>query len=220
MQYLTIALPKGRLLGSVFKIFEEAGYSSSVLKEENSRKLIMTDDDLGFKFILTKPTDVPTYVEHGAADMGIVGKDIILEYKRDVCELLDLGIGYCKLVVAVPEKMRLKSVDELPVLSRVATSFPNIALDYFNKRGLQVEVIKVHGSCELAPLVELADAIVDITSTGQTLKENGLVEIADITRCTARLICNRVSYKVQYKRIDSIIEKISSAADVNGRCGQ
>lgn len=216
MQYLTVALPKGRLFDSVVDILHKAGYESLVLREDNSRKLVITDDNLKLRFILTKPTDVPTYVEHGAADLGVVGKDIILEYKRDVCELVDLGIGYCKLVVAVPEERQVRSIDELPVLSRVATSFPNIALDFFNKHGLQVEVIKVHGSVELAPIVELADAIVDITSTGQTLRDNGLCQIADITECTARLISNRVSYKVEYERIDSIVERVSRVVSVCG----
>lgn len=216
MQYLTVALPKGRLFASVVDILDKAGYESSALKEDNSRKLVITDDELKARFILAKPTDVPIYVEHGAADLGVVGKDIILEYKRDVCELLDLGIGWCRLVVAVPEEKDIRSIEELPVLTRVATSFPNIALDFFNRHGIQVEVIKVHGSVELAPIVKLADAIVDITSTGQTLRDNGLCPIADITECTARLICNRVSYKVQYDRIDSIVERVGKALSMDG----
>jgi ATP phosphoribosyltransferase len=201
---LTIAMPKGRLFNSVVKLLHAAGYLDRTL-EEDSRKLILCDNQSGLRFILAKPTDVPTYVEYGAADLGVVGKDVLREENKDVCELLDLGLGYCRLVVAVKENSPLVDVTQLPFNSRIATKYPRITGEYFLSRGLQVDLIKLHGSIELAPIVGLAEAIVDITSSGQTLRENGLRVLAEVEECTARLIANPVSYKIEHQRISELV---------------
>jgi ATP phosphoribosyltransferase len=204
---LTIAMPKGRLFSSVVDLLKTAGYLKSDLADD-SRRLILRDADSGLSFILAKPTDVPTYVEHGAADLGVVGKDVLLEEDKDVCELLDLGLGYCRLVVAVKDNSSLQQISQLPINSRIATKFPRITGEYFLSRGMQVNLIKLHGSIELAPIVGIAEAIVDITSTGETLRENGLRILADVTECTARLVANPVSYKVEHKRISQLVRAL------------
>ncbi len=210
MAVLVTALPKGRLLEKVIEILREAGFISPDLDiDEISRKLVFTDKETGNTFLLAKPKDVPVYVEHGAADIGITGKDVILEHGKRLYELLDLKVGYCKLIVAVPEKKGITSIEEVPEHSRVATSFPGIVADYFRRLGKQVEIIYLNGSVELAPLVDLADLIVDITSTGTTLKKNKLLPIAEVVKSSSRLIVNNVSYKTKYEEISSLLGKIA-----------
>lgn len=208
MNYITIALGKGRLAESSIEIFEKIGYDCSELKEK-TRKLIFTDEKNKLKFILVKGSDVPTYVEYGAADMGIVGKDTLLEEGRNLYEVIDLKFGKCKMVVAGPEKNKdkLDSCNDI----RVASKYPNIAKDYFQfKKNQNVEVIKLNGSVELAPLVGLSEVIVDIVESGRTLKENGLVVLEEICDISARVVLNRVSMKIKREGITEIIERIKN----------
>ncbi len=156
---------------------------------------------------------MPVYVEHGAADIGITGKDVILEHGKRFYELADLGVGWCKLVVAVPEAKGVKHLEEIPEYSRVATSYPNITREFFQQKGIQVEIIHLYGSVELAPLVDLADLIVDITSTGTTLRKNRLLPIATITDSTSRLIVNSVSYKTRYEQINKLLAKLRKSPE-------
>lgn len=212
MGKIITALPKGRLLNKVIDILKEADFISTELKiEEISRKLVFTDPDTGNSFLLAKPKDVPVYVEHGAADIGITGKDVIMEHGRKLYELLDLKVGGCSLVVAAPEKTGIRELKDIPEHSRVATSYPEITSNFFQKLGIQVEIIHLNGSVELAPLVDLADLIVDITSTGSTLKKNNLLPIADVMESTSRLVVNNVSYKTKYRQIGKLIEKIRNS---------
>ncbi|NLJ83675.1 MAG: ATP phosphoribosyltransferase [Halanaerobiaceae bacterium] len=209
MGELVIALPKGRLMESVVDILKEAGFISRDLNiEEMSRKLVFKDEETGNSFLLAKPRDVPVYVEHGAADIGITGKDVILEHGKRFYELADLEVGACKLVVAVPEEKGIRGLEEIPEYSRVATSYPNITRDFFQQKGIQVEIIHLYGSVELAPLVDLADLIVDITSTGTTLRKNRLLPIADILESSSRLIVNSVSYKTSYEEIKELLARL------------
>lgn len=207
MRDLTVAMPKGRLFSSITETLRQAGFLRSDL-EDDSRKLILEDPGSGLRFILAKPTDVPTYVEYGAADLGVVGKDVLLEEGKEVCELLDLGLGYCRMVVAVKESSNIRDLSQIPIDGRVATKYPRITGEYFLSRGMQVDLIKLHGSVELGPIVGLADAIVDITSTGQTLRENGLRILADVNECTARLIANPVSLKLEHERITQLVRAL------------
>ncbi len=207
MTCLTIAVPKGRLQTSVIRLFEKAGIDCSELRDP-SRRLIVPVPGSDWQLLLAKPADVPTYVEYGAADLGVVGKDILLESRKDVAELLDLGFGKCRLIVAVPESSGIKKVQQLDFNSRVATKFPEITTDFFSRQGIQAEVIKLNGSVELGPMVGLADAIVDITETGTTLEENGLIAIADIAQVSTRLIANQVSYKVKYDSIHKLVKQL------------
>ncbi|NMB24079.1 MAG: ATP phosphoribosyltransferase [Firmicutes bacterium] len=204
---LTIAVPKGRLQGVVIELLEKVGIDCRELRSP-SRRLIVPVPDTKWRFLLSKPTDVPTYVEYGAADLGVVGKDTLLENGKAVAELVDLGLGRCRLVVAVPEASGIRDVQELDFNSRVATIFPNITTDYFNRQGIQAEVVELNGSVELGPIVGLADAIVDITETGTTLLENGLIPIADVAQVSTRLIANQVSYKVKHGTIHSLVRKL------------
>lgn len=205
--FLTVAIPKGRLFPPLMEIFQKAGVLAEPL-EEKSRKLILEDEASGLRFILSKPVDVPTYVEYGAADLGVVGKDVMVEAGREIYELLDLGLGFCKLVVAVPEDGPIKKLKQLGFDSRIATKYPNLAREFFNRQGLGVEVIKLNGSIELGPIVDLADAIVDITSTGQTLEENGLAVISTLGVSTARLVANPISYKMEFPRIIEVVRQL------------
>ncbi|MEW9669468.1 ATP phosphoribosyltransferase [Ammoniphilus sp. 3BR4] len=203
MSRLTVAMPKGRIFEEAVELLRKAGLSIPP-EFEDSRKLIIPVDEVNMDFILAKPTDVPTYVEYGVADIGVVGKDVLLEEDRDVYELLDLKISHCRLSVAgLPD---WKPTDA----PRVATKYPKVASRYFREQGAQVEVIKLNGSIELAPLIGLADRIVDIVSTGRTLKENGLVELEEIIPITTRLIANRVSYRMKNEEIDFIVDKFAS----------
>ncbi len=204
---LTIAVPKGRLQKPVMELLERAGVDCSELRNP-SRKLIIPVPGTEWRFLLAKPADVPTYVEYGAADLGVVGKDILLESHKDVAELLDLGFGCCRLIVAVPESSGIRDIQDLDFNSRVATKFPRITTEFFSRQGIQAEVVHLNGSVELGPIVGLADAIVDITETGTTLVENGLVPIGDIARVTSRLIANRVSCKVKYHTIEGLVRRL------------
>ena len=205
MRYLTFALAKGRLADQAMELFEKIGMPCAQMKEK-SRKLIFTNEELKLRFFLSKPSDVPTYVEYGAADVGIVGKDTILEENRNLYEMLDLGLGKCKMVLAGPPEMEEK-LDKSYNL-RVATKYPRIAMEYFNSKHQTVEIIKLNGSVELAPIVGLSDVIVDIVETGSTLKENGLVVLREICPLSARIIVNRVSMKMEHERILHMIEQI------------
>ncbi|MDR7317928.1 ATP phosphoribosyltransferase [Brevibacillus nitrificans] len=199
-QKLTIAMPKGRIFEEAVHFLQQAGLQVTA-ELQDSRKLVIPVENARLEFILAKPTDVPTYVEYGVADVGVVGKDVLLEEERDVYELLDLQIGYCRMMVAgMPD---WKPTDA----PRVATKYPKIASRYFREQGQQVEVIKLNGSVELAPMIGLADRIVDIVSTGRTLKENGLVELEHICKITTRLIANRASYRMKSEAVDDIASK-------------
>jgi ATP phosphoribosyltransferase len=205
--FLTIAMPKGRIFEEAAALMRQAGYP---LPEEfdESRKLILDIEEASMRFILAKPMDVATYVEHGVADVGIAGKDVMMEEARDVYEVLDLRISECHLAVAGLPNTIIRDV-----APKVATKYPNVAASYFRTQGEQVEIIKLNGSIELAPLIGLADRIVDIVSTGQTLKENGLVELERIAEITSRLIVNPVSYRVKDKVIDELVEKLSKVTE-------
>lgn len=210
MRYLTFALAKGRLADKTMELLESIGFTCDEMKEK-SRKLVFTNEDLKLKFFLAKATDVPTYVEYGAADIGVVGKDTLLEEKKNLYEVLNLGFGKCRMVVAGPEEMKSK-LESGQDLLRVATKYPNIASDYFyHKKQQTVEIIKLNGSVELAPIVGLAEVIVDIVETGSTLKENGLYVLEEICPLSARMVVNRVSMKMEYDRITELIEKAKKA---------
>lgn len=201
MEPLVLALPKGRIMDEAIAVLRDCGFSFSD-SEDVSRKLIVEEDHGRLKCILVKPSDVPIYVEYGAADIGVVGKDVLLEENRDVYELLDLKIAGCHLAVA-----GIANIQPHTVL-RVATKYPRIASDYFKKQGRQVEIIKLNGSIELAPMVGLSDCIVDIVSTGQTLRENGLRELESVMPITSRFIANRMSYRMKHHEITDIVDKL------------
>ncbi len=200
---LTLALPKGRLLRPALELLDRMGIDGV---DAASRKLIFADERRGLRILILKPSDIPAYVEYGAADLGIVGKDILLEQEPDVYEPLDLGFGFCRLVVAEPEELWRRDDPAKWSWVRVATKYPNLTERYFSERGIQVELIRLDGSVELAPLVGLADRIVDLVQSGETLRANGLVEVAEILRSTARLIVNRASLKTGYGAISALIE--------------
>jgi ATP phosphoribosyltransferase len=210
--FLTIALPKGKLLTDSVQLLTQAGIDCQGV-EEDSRRLLFDLPPNQARIIICRPTDIPTYVEHGAADIGFVGKDTIIEQNCDVAELLDLKFGYCRFVVAMPE-------ENLPPIlpngeydlnyinhKRVATKFPRVAQMFFSSKGMQVTPVKLHGNIELAPRVGLAETIVDIVSTGRTLRENNLKEVAQILEATTRMIANRVSYRIKYERIQELADK-------------
>ncbi len=209
MRYITIALPKGRLAKKVMAMLEQTGITCEEMKDESSRKLIFVNEELKLRFFLAKATDVPTYVEYGAADIGVVGKDTIMEEGRNLYEVVDLGIGKCRMCVAGPAKAAdlLKHHEMI----RVATKYPNIAKNYFyNSKHQTVEIIKLNGSIELAPIVGLSEVIVDIVETGTTLKENGLEVLEEICPLSARMVVNQVSMKMENQRINQIIENLKS----------
>ena len=207
MRYLTFALGKGRLANQTLELFEKIGITCEEMKDKNSRKLIFTNEELKLRFFLAKGPDVPTYVEYGAADIGVVGKDTILEEGRKVHEALDLGYGKCKMCVCGYK-------DAAPLLQhheliRVATKYPNIAKDYFyNKKHQTVEIIKLNGSIELAPIVGLSEVIVDIVETGSTLRENGLEVLEEVCPLSARMIVNPVSMRMESERIKNLLMKL------------
>lgn len=207
MRYITFALAKGRLAKKTLEIFEQIGITCEEMKDESSRKLIFTNEVLGLRFFLAKANDVPTYVEYGAADIGIVGKDTILEEGRNLYEVYDLGIGKCRMCVCGPESA--KKYLNGHELIRVATKYPNIAKDYFyNRKHQTVEIIKLNGSIELAPIVGLSEVIVDIVETGTTLKENGLCVLDEVCDLSARMVVNQVSMKMENERILKIINDL------------
>ena len=204
MRYLTVALTKGRLANKTMEMFEKAGITCEEMKDKDSRKLIFTNEELKMKFFLAKGPDVPTYVEYGAADIGIVGKDTILEEGRKLYEVMDLGFGKCKMCVCGPESAREKL--QHGELIRVASKYPSIAKDYFyNKKFQTVEIIKLNGSVELAPIVGLSEVIVDIVETGSTLRANGLTVLEEICDLSARMVVNQVSLKMEQERIRKLI---------------
>jgi len=200
---LTLALPKGRLLDPALALLGAMGVKGL---QADSRRLLLDDPGMGLRFILLKPADVPTYVEYGAADLGIVGKDILLEQAPDVYEPVDLGFGFCRLVVAEPRELWERDDPAKWSWVRVATKYPTLTEQYFSARGIQVEIVRLDGSIELAPLVGLAERIVDLVQSGETLRANGLVEVAEITASTARLIVNRASLKTAHARVTALID--------------
>ena len=205
MRYLTIALAKGRLAKKAMELFEAIGISCDEMKDKDSRKLIFVNEELGIRFFLAKANDVPTYVEYGAADIGIVGKDTILEEGRKLYEVMDLGMGRCRMCVCGPESAK-ESLRHHELI-RVATKYPNIAKDYFyNQKYQTVEIIKLNGSIELAPIVGLSEVIVDIVETGSTLRENGLAVLEEVCSLSARMVVNQVSMKTENERITRIIK--------------
>ena len=204
MRYLTFALAKGRLAKKTMAMFEELGITCEVMKDKDTRKLIFVNEELKLKFFLAKASDVPTYVEYGAADIGVVGEDTILEEGRNLYEMMDLGFGKCKMCVCGPESAREKL--KHGELIRVASKYPHIAKDYFyNKKFQTVEIIKLNGSVELAPIVGLSEVIVDIVETGSTLKANGLTVLEEICELSARMVVNQVSLKMEQDRIRKLI---------------
>lgn len=208
MRYLTIALAKGRLAELSVEIFSSLGYDCAEMLTK-TRKLIFTDEKNKVRFLLVKAGDVPTYVEYGAADIGIVGRDTLLEEGRNLYEMLDLGFGKCRMCVCGPTQMKSR-LNETSTL-RVASKYPNIARDYFTKRkNINIEIIKLNGSVELAPLTGLSEVIVDIVESGKTLEENGLQVLEEICPLSARLIVNRVSAKMERERITGLVEKMSN----------
>lgn len=206
-RYLTFALGKGRLANKTLELFEQIGITCEEMKDKDSRKLIFVNEELKMRFFLSKGPDVPTYVEYGAADIGVVGKDTILEEDRRVYEVLDLGFGKCRMCVCGPESARDLLLHHERI--RVASKYPNIAKDYFyNKKHQTVDIIKLNGSVELGPLVELSDVIVDIVETGSTLKENGLQVLEEICPLSARLIVNQVSMQMEKERIGKLLSDL------------
>lgn len=211
--FLTIALPKGKLLEDSVNALTRAGLDCREVSED-SRQLVFELPQAEARIIICRPTDIPTYVELGAADIGFVGKDTLQEENKDVAELLDLKFGYCRFVVAMPEENLPPRLEngryDLSGLNRqrVATKFPRVAESFFTQQGLQMTLIKLHGNIELAPRVGLADMIVDIVSTGKTLRQNRLQEVAQIFEATTRLIANRVSYRMKSRRIQELSERL------------
>ena len=209
MRYLTFALGKGRLANQTLETFEKIGITCEEMKDNKTRKLIFVNEEYKLRFFLAKGPDVPTYVEYGAADIGIVGKDTILEEGRNIYEVLDLGFGKCRMCVCGPKDA--KELLQHREVIRVATKYPKIAKDYFyNKKHQTVEIIKLNGSIELAPIVGLSEVIVDIVETGSTLRENGLEVLEEITDLSARMVVNQVSMKMENERITKLITDLKS----------
>lgn len=208
MRYLTFALAKGRLAKKTLALLEQIGITCEEMKDPDTRKLIFVNEELKMMFFLSKATDVPTYVEYGAADIGVVGKDTILEEGRNLYEVMDLGFGKCRMCVCGPASAReLLKKNEI---IRVASKYPVIAKDYFNNRKHQtVEIIKLNGSVELAPIVGLSEVIVDIVETGSTLRENGLEVLEEICPLSARMVVNQVSLKMENERIHKLLEDLN-----------
>ena len=212
MEYITIALAKGRLAKKALELLEQVGVTCEEIKDKDSRKLIFTNEELKMKFFLAKANDVPTYVEYGAADIGVVGKDTLMEEGRQVYEVLDLGFGKCRMCVCGPASA--KELLQHHEMIRVCSKYPLIAKDYFyNKKHQTVDIIKLNGSVELGPIVGLGDVIVDIVETGSTLRENGLEVLEEICPLSARMIVNQVSMQMQSKRIHELINKLRIALE-------
>lgn len=206
-RYLTFALGKGRLANQTLELFEQIGITCEEMKDKSSRKLIFVNEALKFKFFLAKGPDVPTYVEYGAADIGVVGRDTVMEENRNVYEVLDLGFGRCRMCVCGPESAGelLKHHERI----RVASKYPNIAREYFyNKKHQTVDIIKLNGSVELGPLAGLSEVIVDIVETGSTLRENGLEVLEEVCQLSARMIVNPVSMQMERERIQDLVHRI------------
>lgn len=199
---INVALPKGRLGEKVYKMFEKAGYGCEGIFE--GRKLVFENREAGIRYFWVKPSDVPIYVERGAADVGACGRDILLEYEPDVYELKDLGTGFCRMVVAAPKGFR----DEGEYPLRVATKFVNIAQDYYSSKGRDIDIIKLNGSIEIAPILGLSDVIVDLVETGNTLRENNLEVYEEIMEISTRLITNKSGYNFKSEAIGRLIERL------------
>lgn len=213
-RYLTFALAKGRLAKKTLEILEEIGITCEEMKDKDSRKLIFVNEELKLKFFLSKGPDVPTYVEYGAADIGVVGKDTILEENRRVYEVMDLGFGKCRMCVCGPAKAKELLLHHEMI--RVASKYPNIAKEYFyNKKHQTVDIIKLNGSVELGPIVGLSDVIVDIVETGSTLRENGLEVLEEICPLSARMIVNQVSMQMESERIKKLIGQLKEVLSTN-----
>ena len=209
MRYLTVALTKGRLAQKTLDMFEQIGITCEEMRDKDTRKLIFVNEDLKLRFFLAKGPDVPTYVEYGAADIGVTGKDIILEEGRKLYEVMDLGFGKCRMCVCGPESAR--ELLQNNQLIRIATKYPNIAKDYFyNKKHQTVEIIKLNGSIELAPIVGLSEVICDIVETGSTLRENGLSVLEEVCPLSARMVVNQVSMKMENERITKLISDLKT----------
>ena len=202
---LNIALPKGRLGEKVYAMFDKAGFSCPSI-HDNSRKLIFENEEMGVRYFWVKPSDVAIYVERGAADIGVAGKDILLEYAPDIYELLDLNIGKCRMAVAAKNGFR----DDPQRTLRVATKFSNIAAQHYLSKGRDIDIIHLNGSIEIAPILNLSDVIVDIVETGTTLKENDLSVIETVVPISARLIANKASYKFKNERIDMLVQQVAA----------
>lgn len=207
-EYINIALPKGRLGEKVYDIFESLGYGCESIRE-NNRKLIFEDDKNMVRYFWVKPSDVAIYVQHGAADVGVVGKDILLEYEPDVYELLDLDTGKCRMCVAGKKGFKIDPAKTL----KVATKFPKIARSHFMKTGQEIEIIKLNGSIELAPILGMSDVIVDIVETGTTLKENNLEVLTEFVNISARFIANKAAYKFKNNEICEMKDRLSKLLD-------
>jgi ATP phosphoribosyltransferase len=210
LDYINIALAKGRLADKAYIMLKKAGLGDCI--DPNSRKLIFKDDSKKISFIYVKPSDVVTYVQNGVADLGVAGKDVILESDSDVYEILDLGFGKCKFAVAGLKGEKIYKKDEV---LRVATKYPKVSKRFFAEKEQRIKLIKLNGSVELAPLVGLSDVIVDLVETGNTLKVNGLEIIEDMFEVSAKLICNRVSYRFKYDRISKLLDKLKR---LEGQC--
>ena len=207
MDWINVALPKGRLGEKVYAMFEAAGFECPSIKEQN-RKLIFENESVGVRYFWVKPSDVAIYVERGAADIGVAGKDILLEYEPDVYELFDLDIGKCRMAVAAKNDFR----DDPQKTLRVATKFSNIARNYYTAQGRDIDIIHLNGSIEIAPILGLSDVIVDIVETGTTLKENNLSVYETIVPISARLIANKASYKFKSEPIKAILQSLADMA--------
>lgn len=207
---LNVALPKGRLGEKVYSMFEKAGFQCPSIKE-NNRKLIFENEEVGVRYFWVKPSDVAIYVERGAADIGVAGKDILLEYEPDVYELLDLGIGKCRMAVAAPKGFNDDSIETLIV----ATKFSNIARNYYSSIGRDIDIIHLNGSIEIAPILGLSDVIVDIVETGTTLKENDLEVFETIVPISARLIANKSGYKFKSAQIEKVVRELAAQTEEN-----
>ncbi|HIS99642.1 MAG TPA: ATP phosphoribosyltransferase [Candidatus Faecaligallichristensenella faecipullorum] len=203
---LNIALPKGRLGDKVYRLFSEMGYDCPSINEDN-RKLVFTNERNGVSYLLVKPSDVAIYVEHGAADVGVVGKDVLLEGGNDVYELMDLHLGKCRMAVAAPNDY----VDDPNGILRVATKYPNIAKNYYRSLNREIDIIKLNGSIELAPILGLSDVIVDIVETGSTLRENNLKVVTEFLNISARFIANKSSFKFKSEIIEQMLSRLKEA---------
>lgn len=215
--YLTIALPKGRVLEETVGLLQEIDIDCSEALGR-SRRLIFEDSSKALRFMVIRSQDVPTFVEYGAADIGVAGKDVLLEQDRDLYEPLDLGIGTCRMVVAEPRELEERDNPVHWTRIRVATKYPNTTINYFQEKGIQVEIIKLYGSIEIAPLLGLSERIVDLVATGETLRKNGLIEVEEIMVITSKLICNRASLKTKPERIKEVIEGLRKSVK-SGRRG-
>ena len=213
---LTIAMPKGRMLKEAVNLFKAAGVDFSELLKDD-RKLIFENVAEGLRFMVIRAQDVPTYVEYGAADMGIAGRDVLIEQAKALYEPLDLGLGICRMVVAEPKELGASDIPSRWTHIRVATKYPNITTRHFMEKGIQVEIIKLYGSIELAPLLGLSERIVDLVQTGETLRKNGLVEVEDVMDISSKLVCNRASLKTKPRRVRELVDRLSAAVRDAGK---